>query len=101
MQSEPEDVRATFERLTASWKRDCEVQSSPARIATHPAYRAIIDLGPAVLPMILHDLQGTHAHWFWALQAITGENPVPADAAGSIDLMTEAWLAWGRQRMLL
>jgi hypothetical protein len=35
------------------------------------------------------------------LNAITGENPIPDDAAGDIDRMTAAWLEWGRANGLL
>ena len=45
-----------------------------------PAYQAIIALGSPVIPLLLQDLQREPAHWFEALKAITGEDPVaPAD----------------------
>lgn len=67
----------------------------------HPAYRQIIGLGPAVLPLLLRDLRETGRFWFPALHAITGENPVPDEATGDVRRMTEAWLEWGRQKGLL
>ena len=39
-------------------------------------------------------------HWFWALQAITGENPVPATGRGNLERMTEARLEWAKQHDL-
>ena len=39
--------------------------------------------------------------WFPALNAITGDNPVPDGAAGDVARMIEAWLAWGRDRRLI
>jgi hypothetical protein len=56
-------------------------------------------MGPAAIPFILKDLQDNGPnHWFWALHAITEENPVPKDHPGDIVAMTEAWLQWGRTK---
>jgi hypothetical protein len=41
---------------------------------------------------MLRDLQETGRFWFPALSAITGENPIPEDAAGDVERMTEAWI---------
>ena len=38
--------------------------------------------------------------WFYALRAITGDNPVTNQIAGDVKKMTEAWVAWGRKRGL-
>jgi hypothetical protein len=35
-------------------------------------------------------------HWFWALEAITGENPIPVGSEGKIREMAQAWIEWGR-----
>jgi hypothetical protein len=67
----------------------------------HPAYRQIIGLGPAVLPLLLRDLAESHRFWFPALNAITGENPIPDDAAGDVSRMANAWIIWGRERRLI
>jgi len=62
----------------------------------HPAYQQIIALGPPVIPLILRELRERPDHWFWALNAITGEDPVgPED---DFDQAVEAWLRWGRER---
>ncbi len=63
----------------------------------HPAYQRIIGLGPAVIPLILADLARQPDHWFWALRALTGEDPVPAEARGRVKAMADAWLQWGRE----
>jgi hypothetical protein len=90
-----------FRQLTRWWKRDTEYQSSPTRIAMHPGYQRVIGMGPAALPFILKDLEATDAPWFWALQAITGEDPVPAEDRGYIDRMKRAWLRWGMRKNLV
>ena len=52
-------------------------------------------MGHQALPLILQDLAATRSNWFWALRAITGENPVPPEERGQIGKMTERWLEWG------
>jgi hypothetical protein len=63
----------------------------------HPAYQEIIQLGPEVVPLLLRDLDETERHWFVALRALTGANPIPASAAGNIPKMIEAWRTWGKE----
>jgi hypothetical protein len=63
----------------------------------HPAYQRIIGMGPAVVPFMLERFRdGALEHWFWALSAITGENPITEDIAGNIKKMAEAWVQWGK-----
>lgn len=75
--------------------------SSSTEKAVHPAYQRIIGLGPAVVPLVLRELEQHGGHWFWALRALTGENPVRPEDAGQVRKMTESWLEWGRQRGLV
>ena len=62
----------------------------------HPAYQQIIGLGPRAVPLLLCELAREPDHWFWALKAITGEDPVPPCSRGKLGEMTRAWLAWGK-----
>lgn len=92
-----ETVAARFQRLASNWHAAVEhLSSSTARI-NHPAYQEIIALGPDVIPLLLRDLQDNLTHWFWALQKITGTNPVPESDAGNVPKMAEAWLRWGQE----
>lgn len=84
-----------LEALAAQWKRETAHLSLVSKKAMHPAYQAIIGLGPWALPFILKKLREAPDHWFWALEAITGQNPVPEEHFGNIPAMTEDWLAWG------
>jgi hypothetical protein len=95
------DLRARFEALAQRWREETELHSAAGALFMHPAYQEMIGLGPAVLPLMLADLEKTHDHWFWALRAITGENPVPAEERGKVDRMAERWVDWGRARGLL
>ena len=65
----------------------------------HPAYQKIIGMGEPAVALILSDLaENGPDDWFWALTAITDENPISAGVAGDTNAMTEAWLQWGRER---
>ena len=58
-------------------------------------------MGPEVVPLILAELEKEPDHWFWALEAITGENPVNENHAGDMEASAKAWVKWGRQNGLL
>jgi hypothetical protein len=89
-----ETLEQRFRRLAATWHRDTDYLSSMEDSERHPAYQEIISLGPEVVPFLLRDLQENHTHWFGALGAITGAQPVPASLGGNIPGMVESWLRW-------
>ena len=91
-----EVVRERFERLAADWERAVAHHSSESIRTQHPAYREIISLGPAVIPLLFRDMESHQRHWFAALSALTGASPVASADAGRIPSMIEAWLKWGR-----
>jgi hypothetical protein len=90
-----------FYTLTQRWKQACGLLSSTSTMVAHPAYLAIIELGQPVVPLLLRELEKEPVHWFEALKAITGEDPVSPKDWGNISAMASAWLAWGRSRNLL
>jgi len=63
----------------------------------HPAYQRIIGMGRSALPLIFDELSQRPGPWSWALRAITGEDPVPLEQAGSAKAAREAWLGWARR----
>jgi hypothetical protein len=65
------------------------------------SYQKIIGMGLEAVPLILEELGREPSQWFWALEAITDENPVPPEAAGKVRLMAKAWIQWGREHGLL
>lgn len=95
------DAAARFQRLAEQWKTESEFLSSTSDAAMHPAYQQIIGLGRAALPRILRELEHEPRQWFWALKAITGEDPVPPGDRGRVDRMSAVWLEWGRGRGLI
>jgi hypothetical protein len=84
-------------RLEATWTAEVGHFSSLAVLINHPAFQEIIALGPAVIPLMLRDLEERPRLWVWALPQITGANPVPPSDRGQICKMTQAWLQWGKE----
>jgi hypothetical protein len=93
-----EDVRVRFQRLVREWKDKSRYMSSAAQMAMLKSYQRIIGMGEQAVPLILEELEREPDHWFWALEAITDENPVPSEDNGKVRLMAKAWVDWGRQR---
>ena len=92
----PQRLSTLFRQLADRWRSETRYLSSPTAIATHPAYQRIIGLGPQVIPHILGEMAAAPGQWFWALLALTGENPVPDADRGDVTAMTAAWQEWGR-----
>jgi hypothetical protein len=86
-----------FRELTQLWKRETAALSSSTQKAMHPAYQEIIGMGERALPLIFAEMTREPDHWFWALRAITRENPVPQENQGNLRAMTWDWLAWGKR----
>jgi hypothetical protein len=87
-----------FRHLVTRWKAERGPTSFVAEMVTHPAYQQIIGLGPAVVPLLLGELEREPDHWFWALRAITGVNPVPSESRGKLPEMAKAWIRWGHEQ---
>ncbi len=96
--SAPADIRERFQRLAAEWKEQSRYLSNTAQMAMLKPYQQIIALGWPAVPLILEELQREPRQWFWALEAITDENPVPSEAAGKVRLMAQAWIEWGKRQ---
>ena len=95
-----EPLEARFARLASEWKRDSRYLSNSAQMAMIRSYQRIIGMGMPVVPLILQELAREPDQWFWALEAITEQNPVPPAAAGKVSLMAHAWIEWGKSEGL-
>ena len=94
--AEWEDARAAFERLADEWETETALLSISDQAAQHPAHHAIIGMGEPVVPLILARMQSQGGHWFHALHAITGANPIKPSERGNIAAMQAAWQEWGK-----
>jgi hypothetical protein len=90
-----------FNRLAEQWNQETMFMSRASDITSHFAYYQIIGMGPNVIPLILRQVQRGEGHWFLALRALTGENPVKAEDTGYLPKMAQAWVDWGKQRGLI
>lgn len=90
------ELEGEFRNLVGRWRRETAMHSVTLKKAMHPAYQRIIGMGKDAIPLILRELlERPSGHWFWALNAITGEDP--AQVTDSIDDAIQAWLRWGRE----
>lgn len=96
-----EPLQSRFETLRDDWKSKTRHLSNTAQIALVLSYQQIIGMGPEVVPLILRELEKETDHWFWALEAITGENPVTQEDAGDMRASAQAWLEWGQRNGLI
>jgi hypothetical protein len=83
--------------LADEWRRRRDpLSSNVSRLVSDPAYLRIIGKSYAALPFLLRELGRKPDHWFIALTAITGVDPIPEESRGQFDEMVDAWLEWGR-----
>lgn len=90
-----------FLELADKWHEETAYTSSGTEICMNPSYQAIIGLGPAIVPRLLRALQHEPDHWFWALRALTREDPVPKEVWGNLPAMASYWIEWGKKRGLI
>lgn len=88
----------TFQRLVHEWRTQRGASSSISKIVLCQAYQAIIGMGARAVPLILRQLRSEGDNpdqWFWALHAITQEQPVDEKDWGNYRNMARIWLEWG------
>ena len=90
-----------FKELVSQWREETAFISSTSEIVSKFSYYCIIALGKDAIPLILRELKENGGHWFLALQALTGENPVKPGDIGRMRVMAQAWLDWGQRRNLI
>lgn len=91
-------IENRFRSLMDEWRKSVNYSSSVTEMATHPTYQQIIGMGPSAIPLLLRELGKNPDHWFWALRAITGIDPVKPEQRGRIKEMAQAWLQWGKEQ---
>ncbi len=94
LRSDP--VRRFYELLW-TWSQEVKTLSDIDAICTHPAYQQIIGMGETALPLIFREVQRGEDYWFWALKAITGDDPVPEEDRGRITVMKRHWVRWANE----
>ena len=95
--SDDADDDSEFRRLAEQWRSGRGPVATVARMTKHPAYRQIVNMGEAAIPLILSEFRRSPDHWDFALREITGDNPAPEKDWGDLWRVRDAWLAWGKR----
>jgi hypothetical protein len=93
-----QSVEEQFRRLASEWRTETAYVSSTSDLVAHPAFQEIVGMGPAVIPLLLRELEHRTGPWHRALRRITGADPVPPADRGNSDKAAEAWLRWGKEQ---
>jgi hypothetical protein len=86
-----------FQRLVSQWRAERGATSSITAMAMCDAYQKIIGMGPDVTPLIIAQLRSEADEpdqWFWALQVITGVDPIAEEDRGDFLKMSQSWINW-------
>jgi hypothetical protein len=94
-------VKKSFDLYNSVWKNETLFSSSISEIVNNSAYRAIIDLGKRALPYIFEDLKTSDNHWFYALESVTGQNPIRESHRGILPLMKQDWIQWAIENNII
>jgi len=96
-----EILRSAFRDRVERWKKDTRILSSTSQMVMHPDYQRIIGMGWSAVPLILDELRREPSWLFWALSAISDDDPVRDDDRGNLAAMAKAWITWGAARGLI
>ena len=97
--AQPHLRNQVIRRITRQ-RRDVELKYWHETVL-HPSYQRIIGMGTDALPLIFEELRKKPGHWFWALHAITGAEPVPDQDKGRVKKMAEHWINWGKEEGII
>jgi hypothetical protein len=83
-----------FKALADWWHAETDHLSAPDDIVGHDAYKRIVEMGSAAVPLILDDLRQRGGDWYVALHKITKADPIKPAHYGRVPLMNADWFAW-------
>lgn len=95
----PTTKKAKFRKLAQQWKSETGHFSVVGKRYKHPAYKAIIDIGSAAVPLILEEMRREPDRWFDALERITKTNPA-ANSKTFYEAIDD-WISWGAAHQLI
>ncbi|MGB6897276.1 MAG: hypothetical protein WBE12_01690 [Candidatus Acidiferrum sp.] len=99
LRAQRDDVEIKFNELVSEWRaQKTRASSFSSANASLPAYQFIIGMGEKAVPYILRELSKKDEDWYWALKAISREDPVPPEHRGERKVMRQLWLEWGKAK---
>ena len=101
---ETTELERKFHEHAEKWKSETRHSSSIIKMISHPSYLRIIGLAATakkgdVERLLIQELQTEPDHWFAALTAITGIDPI--EPQHDFDQAVTAWVEWGRREGLI
>lgn len=95
------DIARLFSELADAWEMETFMTSSLEKQVLNEAYQRVIGLGPDAVRFVIRRLMERGGNWFWALRAMTGEDPISPSDHGNYEAMRTAWLRWATERGLV
>lgn len=90
----PSAAISKFVRLRKEWRKASRHLSRMKDIVALRPYAEIMAMGPRVVPLLIAELERSPDWWFYALELITGQNPVTDEHRGDLDGMAKDWIRW-------
>ena len=88
-----------FAACAAAWENAAFLDHE--EMFADPDYLRIIEMGPAVTPLILQRLQARPSWWFPALTILTGIDPTAGKTPGKLAETTQIWLQWAQEQKII
>lgn len=92
------NIEQKYKELLKTWSAETGMSS---RIETgHPAYRAIVALGPDVAPFVIQSIRTGEAGWLFCVLAeiFPGEVLIPDSSSGKICELELLWIDWWERK---
>ena len=87
-----------FLTLKNQWKEETLFVSSGTVLISNSAYKEIINIGYTAIPWIIREMRKNNDHWFYALEKITGVNPIKKKNLGIVENMKQDWIDWASNK---
>lgn len=86
-----------FESLKEDWLAGIRFDSGYHNLVNHPSYLKIISMGEIIIPILVRDMINNRIPWFYALEDITGEDPIREESIGRLDELIQDWTDWAEE----
>lgn len=90
----PSDYVDAFYSSLHKWRSETFFCSDHTKLIEHSAFRAIVNLGRPIVPLIIDELRHEPTWLVIALEEITGAQPYTHADAGNLRAITESWNVW-------
>jgi hypothetical protein len=92
-------MRRKLNELLSLINQESAYSSSITQILENKNFKAIVDFGPKIIPLILEELKHNASCLVWAMNLITGRKI--SDNKISLSEAAKLWVAWGKSNQLI